>query len=659
MTQLGKQVDISKWISTQFGKGKTPPFSFVYGERPSDEVIRGWEYTWAEVAGARADVIERQVTYRDPKTGFKVRCDIRGFVDFNAVEWTLHFTNESPSNSPILEQVQALDHTLNSPTKGDFSLYKAFGSIGIREDFMVTQVMLPRDSTFRMAPQGGRSSDYTAFPFFNLVDPLGQQGVLISVGWTGGWQASLSHNTPQGVAVSAGQERLLLYLKPGEEIRSPRMCLLFWQGEGVMAGQNKFRRFVLTHVARQEDGKFIEYPYAAGFAPSGPAPCTENTCLTTDMAIAMARRQKQFDLIPEVLWLDAGWYTDSGAPIYDWCDCVGTWTPDSTRFPDGLRPIADEVHRLGAKFLVWFEPERVSRGSWLACQKPEWLLHSKIRNSALLDLGNPDALNWLCTHVGDMIERETIDYYRQDFNHPALPFWEENEAPDRIGMMEIRHIEGLYAFWDYLITRFPRLRIDNCAAGGRRIDLETLARSAPLWRTDYSYGEVTGYQSHSYGLNFFLPQHGTGMWATDDYSTRSSLGTSVVCNWDLSTNKLKVADIQKAAANFKRYRPYFYEDYYPLTGLGNTTGDDIWLAYQLHRPSDASGIVVAFRRPGARADRITVQLGGLKPESDYALVDRNTEVRTVIKGKVLQVGYPLYIPQKKGSLLIEYQEITK
>ena len=115
-----------------------------------------------------------------------------------------------------------------------------------------------------------------------------------------------------------------------------------------MTGQNKFRRFLLAHHSRQLDGKFAEYPYASGFALPGPEPCTENGCLTEEMAIAMARRHKQFNLVPEVFWLDAGWYTDSGAPVYDWCDCVGTWTPDTTRFPNGLRPLSDEAHRLGA-----------------------------------------------------------------------------------------------------------------------------------------------------------------------------------------------------------------------------------------------------------------------------------------------------------------------
>ena len=53
-------------------------------------------------------------------------------------------------------------------------------------------------------------------------------------------------------------------------------------------------------------------------------------------------------------------------------------------------------------------------------------------------------------------------------------FWAKNDEPGRAGIREIRHIEGLYAFWDYLLERFPNLLIDNCASGGRRIRLSTL-----------------------------------------------------------------------------------------------------------------------------------------------------------------------------------------
>lgn len=132
----------------------------------------------------------------------------------------------------------------------------------------------------------------------------------------------------------------------------------------------------------------------------------------------------------------------------------------------------------------------------------------------------------------------------------------------------------------------------------------------------------------------------------------------MVATWDLSTRKLKVADIQRGIANFKKYRPYYYEDYYPLTGIIDTQSDSIWLAYQMHRPSDSSGIVVAFRRPEAVSDRITVRLSGIDPTAAYDVYNDNTGLTLRMDGRQLLDGLMLHIPQKRGSLLLHYTAAT-
>ena len=142
--------------------------------------------------------------------------------------------------------------------------------------------------------------------------------------------------------------------------------------------------------------------------------------------------------------------------------------------------------------------------------------------SKLLNLGNKDALNWLINCISDFIRNEGIDIYRQDFNMDPLSYWEKSDPYLRTGISEIRHIEGLYSFWDSLLVRFPNLIIDNCASGGRRIDLETISRSSPLWRTDFhGYTDPDGCQDNTYGLNFYLPLHGTGNWIRSQYCFRS------------------------------------------------------------------------------------------------------------------------------------------
>ena len=66
-----------------------------------------------------------------------------------------------------------------------------------------------------------------------------------------------------------------------------------------------------------------------------------------------------------------------------------------------------------------------------------------------------------------------------------LSFWRDNDAEDRQGITEIRHVEGYLAYWDELRRRHPEMLIDTCASGGRRNDLETLRRAVPLLRSDF------------------------------------------------------------------------------------------------------------------------------------------------------------------------------
>lgn len=79
--------------------------------------------------------------------------------------------------------------------------------------------------------------------------------------------------------------------------------------------------------------------------------------------------------------------------------------------------------------------------------------------------------------------------------------------------------------------------------------------------------------------------------------------------------------MQRCLKEFHEIRPYYYEDYYPLTGTEDMTRDDIWLAYQMHRPSDDSGIIVAFRRTASKDKQITVRLSGVDPEKYYTVTD--------------------------------------
>ena len=658
----GDKTDIARWIDQRFAKGQLPPFSFILDEQPSEEFLRSWRWSRTAPASTDKDVVLRTFTYTDPRSGLEVACDVKGYPEFRAVEWVLHFRNTSAENSGQLTRVKVADFDMVYPAAGALKIHYAEGNKISKADYAPRTAEFRTEQPLHIEPHGGRSSE-EAFPYFNLESEASRQGVMVAVGWTGTWFADLEKRDPSRLTLAAGMLNTDLYLYPGEQIRTPSVALMFWSGDR-MNGHNRFRRLVLAHHSRKVDGSPF-YPLCSAFNYRDPQPCGEYSCLTADWAVAMVRRYSMFELTPDVFWLDAGWHTGAGDFRHgkSWANTTGNWTVDRERFPEGLKPVSDAVHETGAKFMVWFEPERVVKGTQWATEHKEWMLDTEWPEGSeqstwyLFDLGNDEACDWLCKYYGDLIEENGIDYYRQDFNMLPAGYWRDADEPGRSGIKEIRHIENLYKFWDYLLERFPGLLIDNCASGGKRLDWESIGRSAPLWRSDYyHYDDPDGYQCHTYGLNFFLPIHGTGILLPDQYSFRSSLSSALQCNWKVTEPGVSVLDMQQRIREYRDIREYYYEDYYPLSGTGDLTGSDVWLAYQMHRPSDDSGIVVAFRRQNAPDTEYTVRLGGLTPDASYTLVDCDTQAETVRSGRELTEGLTLRLDNPKSSLLIKYRK---
>jgi alpha-galactosidase len=657
--QPSENITAKEWLKEKFAEGKIPPFSFVYGGKASDSFITGWDYKAEKLKSTEENAENFLYTYSDKQSGLVVKCFVTCYNDFNAAEYVLRFINTSSKNTPIIEKASVINNVFSYNTSGTFILHHSLGSNAAVNDFQPFEDELQIGKNIYMTPNSGRSSDETAFPFFNIETPA-QQGIVVAVGWTGKWFADVVQKDEKSISLKSGMEIMHLTLYPDEEIRTPKICLLFWNGKDAMAGHNQFRRFILAHHTRKIDGKVPVLPLSVAFELDGaPWPCTVHSCITETAALAHIKRYQQFKLTPELFWLDAGWYTGCGWDKEDggWGQNVGNWTADTERFPNGLKPVSDAAHAAGAKFMVWFEPERVHKGTKLY-ERQEWLLSEPSSSTRLFNLGDKEARLWLTNYMTDFFKKEGIDYYRQDFNFDPMPYWKINDTPDRIGISEAKHIEGLYAFWDSLLVRFPNMIIDNCASGGRRLDLETTSRSSPFWRTDLEQS-ATGAQCHAYGLNLYLPLHGTGLFRTGNYFVRSCLSSLGVINWSVNgSNNETIYSYQKYIADFKRLRQYYYADYYPLTPPElHYMHETFWLAYQLNRPEQKDGIVLAFRRENCHDESIQVALKGLAAGSKYELLYEDLGIKIIKSGKELMEGINIEIPEKPGSVLISYKMI--
>lgn len=653
----------SVWAKQHFKKGSLPPFSFKLGDVSSDKFISKWRFTKSNLTPESGKF---SVEYKDPLSGLAAVCDITVFEDYNAVEWTLSFRNDGKDNSLLISEVKSIDAAiLYSGLSGDFVLNHLNGSLAAMDDFAPHYDNVSPDSSLVFSSKGGRSSS-GAFPFFNIITPSGCSGVIMSIGWSGDWSAEFDAFSGKSfsskIQIKSGMTDFDSYLEPGETVRMPKISFMFWNGGNQepmnMLGNNKFRRFVLAHHSRKIDGKTALYPLCGGLNYGDPAPLNEYTGMTTDYAKFIIDRFYDFEIFPDSFWLDAGWYKNSAdwRNKKAWWNTVGSWTEDEKRFPGTLKEVSDHAHEKGGKLMVWFEPERAYKDSDIYREHSEWLISKPgATNQFLLNIGDPDALDWICKSIGDFIQSRGIDIYRQDFNINPQEIWTAADKPGRKGMTEVRYIEGLYKFWDYLLDRFPNLLIDNCASGGRRLDIETFDRSSPLWRTDYSYGEVNGAQNQTYGLEWFLPQQGTAVYRTDKYSARSCYSSAMVMNFKLTDRNESFIEMKKVYDEYIQVRPYFLEDFYPLSGVDDITSLSRWIVYELFRPSDGTGYVFAFRRPDSKESSFIVKLQGLDPEGTYSLIDSDTLVKTTLSGKSLAAGYELKIENPRDCLLLRIE----
>jgi len=288
------------------------------------------------------------------------------YHDFPTVEWTLYFKNTGTQDTPILEDIQALDARFERNAEGEFVLHHSKGSPESPTDYEPFATVLEPKAEKRISAPGGRPTK-SDLCYFNLEWP--GEGVIIALGWPGQWAAEFKRDDGRGLRVRAGQELTHFKLLPGEEVRSPLVALQFWKGDWIEA-QNVWRRWMIAHNLPRP-GRKLPPPQTAG--GSGR--------LTIEMQEANEENQKayldqylQSGLKLEYWWMDAGWYVFRP----QWWS-TGTWEPDPERFPHGLRPIADHAHAKGVKIIVWFEPERVTPGSWLYEKHPDWLLGRGIK----------------------------------------------------------------------------------------------------------------------------------------------------------------------------------------------------------------------------------------------------------------------------------------
>ena len=624
------------------------PVTFQYGEQSYRGIPAEWN---PQVSRSIADsrTLRTDFSGRDPRTGLLVSVEVVQYRDHPVVEWVAWFRNTSSENLPVLRNVQPAQMVFPMEGKEDVKLWSGVAERHNDENYSYKTEVMPKDADMNFQPSGGRASD-NAFPYFRLSDEQG--GYTLAIGWPGQWKATF-RSVAEGVYLSSYQQELRVSLKPGERIRTPRMTVVSY-GAGADA-VNVWRHWFRDHaLPREADGSALS-PRLCGYAKRGEdlEHCKESE--VTQIAFAKFMNEKGFKL--DTWWIDAGWYPCIDNNDLNWY-FTGEWKPDPARFPNGLKPLSDVLAGYGTGLLLWFEPERIfkrNKPTDFDDKPAEWRLGPDGDNS-LLNLANPEAVDYISKYVSAFIKEHGISVYRQDYNISPWGFWEREDArqgENRRGITENLYIQGYLRYWDYLLADNPGLWIDSCSSGGRRNDMETMRRAVPLHYSDFGYERMVDKQRYMHMLYEWFMYFKEYAAANDREADLFSItvlspffvtGVSHPEQYDFANDKLfhEIWNVMK---------PYFVQgDYYLLSS--DAFNISSWSVRQFHSPVYNSGVVQCVRNEKNEDPFFAAIPKGICPELTYTVTDLKAKATQTLTGEaILKDGIRIEMPPRTATVL--------
>lgn len=277
------------------------------------------------------------------------------------------------------------------------------------------------------------------------------------------------------VAIGLGSECFQWELAPKQSFTSPE-AVMTYAAHGFGEMSRNFHNFVRRRILPP--------------ASLQPHPVVLNTweaCLfKIDESLLLQFADEASRLGFDMLVMDDGWF---GERHNDRAG-LGDWFENKQKFPNGLGAFVNDIKQKGIKFGIWVEPEMVNPDSDLYRAHPEWCLHvpgrepSRSRHQLVLDMANPDVIDYLIATFEKTLGNVAIDYFKWDMNRHLSDVGSITLPASRQGEVPFRYMLGVYRLLNWFIDRFPNAIIETCSGGGGRYDLGMMCYGFQIWTSD-------------------------------------------------------------------------------------------------------------------------------------------------------------------------------
>ena len=627
------------WVeNTFYGMEDNYPFTFkVDGEafNPSD-----WEQALTESPEFGTVYANGQTDYlvlKNKSNGLEVTVETTVFESNATCQWIVYIKNTDNKNSGVISDFYPLNTSFKT---GKADLYYSMGSNTAASDFSLIKKEL---NSIKRSFSGIEGKPTESFlPYFNIHGE--NVGMMLGIGWTGQWAAELLQKNGSS-EISVKQENLNAYLLPDESIRSPLVSVSFYKNDNALKGFNIFRKWIMDCVYPENVTK-SSYTVMEVAGPESTRTSDEIIEILDGFDDSVYKQTDAF-------WMDAGWYTYNEG----WYDGVGNWTVDTKRYDKGISELSGYAAKKGLGHTLWYEPERIFPNTnfhKIGAEKEEWLISLNGEDNIMWNLANQDAYEYYCDYILNSLKENGVTIYRQDFNFAPYGYWQKADKEyydGRTGICENHYVTNLYNFLDYLTENVDGLIIDNCASGGKRLDLEMAYRSIAFWRSDYncSYHPdlFDATQSHTYGISFWLPITGSALYMEDEYAGRSDIMPLMLMDFFSHTHP--------EFSFYKEQRELMGQRYYPLD-FGSFDNNKM-LSMQFSTEDALSGTVLIYKRENVTDTKYNVKLNGLIPEKTYNVtdIDNPDKVTSLTGEQLMQEGITLPLPEGRKAIILMFE----